>query len=141
MVKWYIILIQTTPFNPTSHLENFSYSANHLTLKVKNTEGANQLLLSAPYFWGLNLNAIGKQLEAFGITSPITFSSKQSVLEAETEAFCAIHEKEHWEPKVGEGLQNGFDFIAAEAIKVAQSETFMSVFKKQGTTTTIKHYR
>lgn len=57
-------------------------------------------------------------------------SSKQSALEAETEAFCAIHEKEHWEPKVGEGLQNGFDFIAAETRKVVQSEAFMSVFKK-----------
>lgn len=68
VVKWYLISIQSTPFDPTSNLENFSYNTNSLMLNVKNAEGVTQRVLSGPFIWGLNLDAIGNKLDELGIT-------------------------------------------------------------------------
>lgn len=60
----------------------------------------------------------------------VACSSKQSTLEEEVEAFCQIHEKEHWQSIGGETAENGFKLIAAETRRVVKSEAFMGVFEK-----------
>lgn len=60
----------------------------------------------------------------------VACSSKEITLEEEAEAFCQIHEKEHWQAIGGETAENGFKLIAAETRRVVKSEAFMGVFEK-----------
>lgn len=60
----------------------------------------------------------------------VACSSKEITLEEEAEAFCQIHEKEHWQAIGGEKAENGFKLIAAETRRVVKSEAFMGVFEK-----------